>query len=289
MFARRLRGPRVRALVLRPCSPMLAPPRADAVRGSVQTPDGKPVPGAAVTLDGPMHAPPTDAAGAFTFAQLAPGSYDREPAKSGFERSNATTSSWRPPPGHAQRDAHPASFSSLQTIGRVSTSSGKIPINTSTAALDIIPGTEFADQGSVQVTSARGRAGRFVDVGGGRRRCESLVARRADVPADPRRAAIRNGVADRRSSGVGRRDRHVLSAAGVPALLQSTEIAKGPGAMPIEINYAIGGTVNYRTLEPTRDANSRSTPVSTGTAAWNRAARHRIDGEQRARLRVLAT
>ncbi len=38
----------------------------------------------------------------------------------------------------------------------------------------------------------------------------------------------------------------------LPAMLQSVEIAKGPGTMPVEVNYAIGGTVNYRTLEPTR-------------------------------------
>ena len=37
-----------------------------------------------------------------------------------------------------------------------------------------------------------------------------------------------------------------------PALLQDVEIAKGPGVEGTDINYAIGGSVNYRTLEPTR-------------------------------------
>ncbi len=36
-----------------------------------------------------------------------------------------------------------------------------------------------------------------------------------------------------------------------PFLLHSVELVKGPGSMPVEINYAINGTVNYLTLQPT--------------------------------------
>jgi hypothetical protein len=39
-----------------------------------------------------------------------------------------------------------------------------------------------------------------------------------------------------------------------PALLQSAEVIKGPGAMPPEENYAINGTVNFRTKDPTPNA-----------------------------------
>ena len=36
-------------------------------------------------------------------------------------------------------------------------------------------------------------------------------------------------------------------------MLQDVEVVKGPGASAPNINYAIGGTVNFRTLEPTRE------------------------------------
>src|SRR5690348_17122450 len=36
-----------------------------------------------------------------------------------------------------------------------------------------------------------------------------------------------------------------------PYELQNVEVVKGPGATSPSINYAINGTVNYRTLEPT--------------------------------------
>jgi hypothetical protein len=36
-----------------------------------------------------------------------------------------------------------------------------------------------------------------------------------------------------------------------PNQLQSIEVVKGPGATPVDINYAVGGSVNYITLQPT--------------------------------------
>ncbi|MBV9271440.1 MAG: hypothetical protein JO165_10115, partial [Candidatus Eremiobacteraeota bacterium] len=38
-----------------------------------------------------------------------------------------------------------------------------------------------------------------------------------------------------------------------PWLLEDVEVVKGPGSFPEEINYAINGTVNYRTLTPTSE------------------------------------
>ncbi len=50
-----------------------------------------------------------------------------------------------------------------------------------------------------------------------------------------------------------------------PALLQDVELVKGPGYMGPEINYAVGGTVNYITLQPTREPEASFT---VGTDNW---------------------
>jgi hypothetical protein len=227
-----------------------------AVTGRVQTTDGQAIAGASVTLDGPAHAATaTDNGGAFAFGQVAPGTYVLHAVKAGFtaiERDDVIVAAGAPVTLSATLTA--SSFSSLQTIGRVTTSSGKIAMNTSTAALDIIPGSEFADQGSLQVTQVLaeqpGVSLTSVTAGGGTNRA-SLGS-----PIYPQ---LRGALYYETESLI---DGHPVSVGAIgtfspllllPGLLQSTEIAKGPGAMPVEINYAIGGTVNYRTLEPTRD------------------------------------
>ncbi len=227
-----------------------------AVSGRVQTTDGQPIAGASVTLDGPAHvATTTGNGGAFAFAQVTAGTYVLHAAKAGFapiERDDVVVAPGAPVTLNATLTQ--SSFSSLQTIGRVTTSSGKIAMNTSTAALDIIPGTEFTDQGSLQVTQVLaeqpGVSLTSVTAGGGTNRA-SLGS-----PIYPQ---IRGALYYETESLI---DGHPVSVGAIgtfspllllPGLLQSTEIAKGPGAMPVEINYAIGGTVNYRTLEPTRD------------------------------------
>ena len=43
-----------------------------------------------------------------------------------------------------------------------------------------------------------------------------------------------------------------------PALLGSAEVIKGPGATAPEVDYAINGTVNFRTKDPDRNGQSRS-------------------------------
>lgn len=233
------------------------PGQSGSLSGTIRTPDGRPVGGATVTLDGPAHAAGvTDDAGAFTFVQLVPGVYVAHVAKSGFERLERDDVVVVPEqPVTLNLLLAPSSFSSLQTIGRISTNvPGKIALNTTTAALDVIPGAAFTDQGSLQVTNlleeAPGVSLTAVAAGGGENRASM------GAPVYPQ---IRGALQYETESLI---DGHPVSVGAIgtfspllvfPALLQSTEIAKGPGAMPIDINYAVGGTVNYRTLEPTRD------------------------------------
>ncbi len=69
-----------------------------------------------------------------------------------------------------------------------------------------------------------------------------------------------------------------------PFLLDNVEIVKGPGSMPAEINYAINGTVNYRTLEPTPENKfsgefgvDKWGGVSTGFKATGSTKNHKIE------------
>jgi outer membrane receptor protein involved in Fe transport len=259
-----------------------------ALSGRVQTPDGQPIAGAAVTLDGPGHAATSSGEGGrFTLTQLAAGIYVLRVVKAGFaqlERDDVVIA----PAGTESLDAtlSPSSFSSLQTIGRVSTNTpGKTPINTTTAAIETISAQAFADQGSTQVTKLLEETpgvSLTSNAAGGGSNHASLGA--------PEYPQLRGALYYETESLI---DGHAVSVGAIgtfspllvlPPLLQSVEVAEGPGAMPPEINYAIGGTVNYRTLEPTRKpeftveiGGDRYGGVDTSLRATGSVADHRID------------
>ena len=239
--------------------PALAADAPGALSGRIQTADGQPIAGVSVTHRWPgACASNTNRrrrcvhvrAGC---ARIVRGARGEVGLRSPIERDDVVVDP-AGAPVTLNVTLTASSFSSLQTIGRVTTSSGKIAMNTSTAALDVIPGTEFADQGSLQVTQVLaeqpGVSLTSVTAGGGTNRA-SLGS-----PIYPQ---LRGALYYETESLI---DGHPVSVGAIgtfspvlvfPSLLQSTEIAKGPGAMPVEINYAIGGTINYRTLEPTRD------------------------------------
>lgn len=232
-----------------------------SVGGQVRTPNGQPVASATVTLDGPEHRTlVSDGRGAFTFGALAAGVYSVSVAKPGFDRlSRADVVVTAGARAGVDVTLIPSSFSSLQTIGRVtSNANGKIAINTTTAAAQTISTQAFLDQGQTQVTKlleeTPGVSMTSVAAGGGANRASE------GAPVYPQ---LRGALHYETESLI---DGHPVSVGSIgtfnpllvlPGLLDSIEVVKGPGAMPTEVNYAIGGTVNYRTLEPTR------TPVTS--------------------------
>ena len=259
-----------------------------SVAGRIQTPDGRPVATASVALDGRVHLTvASDGSGGFAFGDVPAGLYDVRIVKPGFdrlERSEVVVTAGQRTTVNATLT--PASFSSLQTIGRVSTNTpGKIAINTTAAAIQTIPEQAFADQGSLQVTKlleeAPGVSLTSVTAGGGANRAS------IGVPVYPQ---LRGALHYETESLI---DGHPVSVGAIgtfnpllvlPPLLNSIEVVKGPGAMPTEINYAIGGTVNYRTLEPTREPSlsvdagaDRYGGTNTALRATGSLADHRID------------
>jgi outer membrane receptor protein involved in Fe transport len=153
----------------------------------------------------------------------------------------------------------PSSFSSLRDIGRVTTTANaRNAINTSTAAVATISGDSIVAQGQTTVNRALDEIpGVSIGVGDGFSGDQIANGASPLVTGVP---TIRGGLPYETASLI---DGHPISI-GVygtfnpailsPYLLQNVEVVKGPGASAPNINYAIGGTINFRTLEPTRQA-----------------------------------
>lgn len=225
-----------------------------SVTGSIARADGRAVAGAKLLLDGPTHAETvSDARGLFHFANLPDGTYALRAQRAGFapvERAGLEVRGGAPVV--VRLSLNDSTFSSLREIGRASaTSSERNPIDTGTTPVVVIPGASFADRGEVQVTKA------LNEVPGSITTVDPTLGGNGASLANPAVPQIRGALSYETASLI---DGHPVSVGANgefspllvnPALLQDVEIAKGPTASATEINYAIGGSVNYRTLEPT--------------------------------------
>ncbi len=229
------------------------PVTGGTVTGSVTSADGTPVTAATVVLEGPARRVTSTAKnGSFQFSAVVPGVYVLTVSRAGFNEArqeDIAVIAGSSLTLNTQLAA--SSFSSLRQIGSVSTNSpGRAPINTSSAAISDISAGTFLDQGQEQVTKVLNET-------------PGIVASRSTLgngasPASLVIPQIRGALPYETETLV---DGHPVSVGAEgffsplylnPALLQDVEIAKGPGVEGTDINYAIGGSVNYRTLEPTR-------------------------------------
>jgi outer membrane receptor protein involved in Fe transport len=259
------------------------------ITGTVSDRNGTPVAGADVSISGPTGARmSSDAKGAFAFNNIPPGLYTVQVNKAGF--TLARDSGVAVFIGETEQLAitlAPQSFSSLRTIASVSTNApGVAQINTSSAAMNTISSSVFANQGAQQVTGVLNQTpGIFTTPyypGNGN-------PSNNGSPGAAQTPQIRGALPYETESLI---DGHPVSvgSAGTfspnlinPFLLQDVELVKGPGSMPVEINYAINGTVNYRTLEPTATNNfsglfgvDKWGGVSTGFKATGSTTNHKI-------------
>jgi Carboxypeptidase regulatory-like domain/TonB-dependent Receptor Plug Domain len=224
-----------------------------SIVGTVSS-EGKPVAAARVTVSGTTTASTeTDAAGKYAFATLPPGTYTIAVAKGGFDTARESNIYLLAGTSLTIDIRIVAStFSSLQTIASVSTNRNGV-FNTSPAAIDVVTSDTFNIQGATQVTQVLDQVpGVQISFPGGSANGASTGA--ISFPN------IRNGLSYETATLI---DGHPLAVGAYgdyvttflnPALLQSAEIIKGPGAMAPEVNYAINGTVNFRTKDPTPDA-----------------------------------
>jgi hypothetical protein len=229
-----------------------------AISGVVKNPEGVSLGGADVTLDGPTRArTKTNGDGTFTFTNLVPGLYSVTVSRGSFVTVTRTdVAVLAGAPLALTVEMQPATFTSLREIAHVTVSSGGLgTINTSPAAVSDIPSQVFADQGQQQVVRVLNQTPGIITTVqnfgfNNNGAYQSMIQ-------EPQ---IRGCLSYETESLI---DGHPISIGSsgfyTPLylnthILQSVEIVKGPGSMPTDINYAVCGSVNYRTLEPTRNA-----------------------------------
>ena len=223
-----------------------------AVQGTVHESNGNPIADVTITMKGASTLTTrSDAKGAFSFANVTPGIYAVTATKAGFD--TATDASFAVLGGEVDKldvVMNAITFSSLRTIASVR-SVGRGTFNTTTASAQIVTSADYANQSATQVQRVLDQTpGIVIDHPG--------TSANNSSPGAITFPSIRGGLGFETASFI---DGHPLSVGKFgdyvttflnPYVLQTSEIIKGPGAMPPELAYAIGGTVNFRTKDPTR-------------------------------------
>ena len=226
------------------------------LQGTVRDEQGLPVRGAKVSLSGPKtYTTTTDAAGSFSIANILQGNYRATVEKPGYAAANEPNVIILA--GSSQTltvSLVAATLTSLRTIASVR-SVGAGTFNTSTASINVVTNEVFQDQAQPQVTRV------LNEIPGVQISLPSSSANAA-VPGAITFPNIRASLSYETASLI---DGHPVSVGQFgdyvttflnSFLLGNVEIVKGPGAMSPQTNYAIGGTVNFRTKDPS----SRPTP-----------------------------
>lgn len=225
---------------------------AGAVQGTVHDSNGNPIADVTITMRGAATLTTrSDAKGTFAYSNVPPGIYSVTASKPGYE--SATDASFAVLASEVDKIdvvMNPISFSSLRTIASVR-AVGRGTFNTTTASAQIVTAADYQNQAATQVQRVLDQTpGIIIDHPG-------TSANNAS-PGAITFPSIRGGLGFETASFI---DGHPLSVGKYgdyvttflnPYVLQSSEIVKGPGAMPPELAYAIGGTVNFRTKDPTR-------------------------------------
>ncbi len=212
---------------------------------------GGPVVNATVSLKGPsQYTTTTDASGNFQINNVTPGIYAISVTKTGYNSLSQDTlvvlAGGSP---NVSGQMQPITFTTLRTIASVR-STGRGTFNVTPASISVISAQTLQEQGQTQVMQVLNETPGVV----------------ANFPSSSSNGAapgaitfpqIRGALSFETASLV---DGHPVSVGSfgdyvstfVPGfMIGATEIIKGPGAEAPNVNYAIGGTVNYATKDPT--------------------------------------
>ena len=225
--------------------------QSGSVIGSVKDDGGAPVAGATISLHGASTLSiTTDAAGRFTLAAVPQGLYSAVVEKAGY--TTATEDSLAVVQGQTLEisiQLHTATLTSLREIATVR-ANGRSSFNTTTASVAIVSSQQFQEQSQVQV-------GRVLNQIPGVQNSLPTSSANGAVPGAITVPNIRGGLSFETASLI---DGHPLAVGDYgdyvttflnSFMLGSVEVIKGPGVMSPQTNYAIGGTVNFRTKDPT--------------------------------------
>lgn len=222
-----------------------------SITGTVKNTNGAPVSGVTVSVTGPQRASTTsDSQGNFTLGNLKPGIYFFTAAKSGF--TTATESNITVLAGQAQALAVTMStptFTSLRTIANVR-SVGRGTFNTTPASVNVTSSQTFELRGAQQVAHV-------LDAVPG---LQISIAGNGVNGASPGGITFANIRGARSYETASLIDGHPLFVGDygdyVSSFLNSfmfkdVETIKGPGATVPQVNFALGGSVNFETKDPT--------------------------------------
>lgn len=224
---------------------------AGTVSGTIKDATGAPVAGASVTLSGPQTLSATsDAQGNFTIANVPPGIYSFVAAKTGYNTAsegNVTVTGGQPVTLAVTMSV--ISFTTLRTIASVR-AVGRGTFNTTPASVSVITAQTFQDQAQPQVmkvlNETPGVVASYPGTGGNGAAPGAITFPNIRGALSFETASLVDG----HPVSVGQYGDYVTTFLN-PFMLQSVEVVKGPGADAPEVNYAIGGTVNFITKEPT--------------------------------------
>ncbi|HET6894625.1 MAG TPA: TonB-dependent receptor [Candidatus Baltobacteraceae bacterium] len=219
-----------------------------SITGTVTDARSAPIGGAKVVLSGPKHeSAVTGANGSFSFDDLPDGTYNVSIIKGGYEP--AGVESVRPGDAPLTIALDEATMSTIRQIAHVSVSA-RGSFNTSSAAQTFVGSQQFRNAGDVQTNHVLDRVPGVVSARSG----GTNAAVAGAIMSPNLRGALdyeKESLLDGHPLINGRFGDYPIMFLN-QFLLDGIEIAQGPTANAAQINYGIGGTVNFRTAEPTR-------------------------------------
>ena len=219
-----------------------------SITGTVRDAAGKPIAGASVSLrPARVAGVRTDAQGTFTITNVPAGTYDISALKGGFVPFTYGSVAV-PVKAPLAFTLSAASLDTMRQIASVHTSAGS-SFNTSSTAIQTLSQQNFVDQGQINI-------GHVLD------EIPGVISNRPDsgnggAPGSITSPNLRGAFDWEKSNLIdgfpliagksGDYDTPLVNS----LLFQDVEIVKGPTAYANEINYGIGGTINFVTGEPT--------------------------------------
>jgi outer membrane receptor protein involved in Fe transport len=229
------------------------PSSGGIISGSVMDNGGTPVANATVRATnsaGIDRSTTTATNGGFRFEELPLGVYTLRAAKEGYAPTILTDV-----PVISGSESittlvlSSPSMTSIKALGQIIVIAGSKKFNTGIASINTINGSQFTDQGQVSVQRVLDQTPGIVT---GHPLSDPAVPSAFTFPN------IRGGLSYETAQLI---DGHPVTSgfAGhffnnnlATYAIDDVELVKGPGATAPEVNYAINGSVNYRTKEPTR-------------------------------------
>ncbi len=230
-------------------SPACAQAATAGVTGTLSDASGRPVAGARLELRGQRtYTAISDGAGGFSVQNVVPGTYALRATKPGYQA--VTQSGLVLSDGAVLTVSLTLPLATLQTIASVKSAAGGPHFNATTASVAVVTSQNFADQAQTQVTQVLNQIpGVRISLPGG--------STNGAAPGSVTVPTIRGAASYETASLI---DGHPLAVATYgdyitsylsSFMFGSIEVVKGPGSDALEVNNAINGTINFRTLDPT--------------------------------------